>query len=484
MSLNVHNKKYAGVITGVIVFIALLLIPAPKSMSITAWHMVAVVSLIAILWVTEAIKLCITALLPIVLLPIMGITPAAKVTLSYANEAIFLFMGGFMIALAMERSGLHKRFALHTIKLIGSSPQRIILGFMLVVYILSMWVSNTATVLMIIPICLAIVSQLPVDTAKPNQYLPFTKMLLLAIAYAASIGGVGTLVGTPPNIIFASIASRTPGMEVTFAQWMVFAVPVTFVLLLLVWFILVYILYPVRKMNLPLDSEFIKQQLKELGKISKHEKRIMILFAAVAGLWMFRGLMPILFFTSVISDTTIAIAGAIALFLTPTGTQKGQRLLDWDIAVKLPWNILLLFGGGLALSEGFGNSGLSDYLVTVFESLKDFQWWVVLLIVVTIVVFLTELMSNTATATLLIPIMISASAALDVSPLILVIPITMATSFAFMLPVATPPNAIVFGYNYLSIKDMVRSGFWLNIICIVVLVLATLLFLPHYGIIK
>ncbi|MEG2067091.1 MAG: DASS family sodium-coupled anion symporter [Tannerellaceae bacterium] len=479
-----EKQKLGGGILGVVVFVTILLTPAPTEISVKAWHMVAIVSLIAIWWISEFIDLCITALLPIVLLPIMGITPVSKVTLSYANEAIFLFMGGFMIALAMERSNLHKRFALYTIKLIGCSPSRIILGFMVAVYILSMWVSNTATVLMVIPICLAIISQLPQDASNSDKYLPFTKVLLLSIAYAASIGGVGTLIGTPPNIIFASIASRTAGMEITFAQWMLFAVPVTFTLLLLVWVLLVFLLYPVRKMSLPLGPEFIEEQIKSLGKISTHEKRIMVVFFIIAGLWVFRGIIPIPFFTSVISDTTIAISGAIALFLIPTGIHKGERLLDWQTASKLPWSILLLFGGGLALSEGFGGSGLSAYLVTVFKSLAELNWWVFLVIIVSIVVFLTELMSNTATATLLIPIMISAAQAMGISPLLLVIPVTMSTSFAFMLPVATPPNAIVFGYNYLSIKDMVKSGFWLNIICIVVLVLATLFFLPLCGIIQ
>ncbi|MEG1649554.1 MAG: DASS family sodium-coupled anion symporter [Rikenellaceae bacterium] len=478
-----QKQKIFGIILGLVVFTIIMLIPHPASISVTAWRMIAVVLLIAIWWISEAINLCITALLPIILLPILGITPSSTVTLSYANEAIFLFMGGFMIALAMERSNLHKRFALHIIKIIGSSPARIILGFMIAVYILSMWVSNTATVLMVIPICLAIIGELPQNPSDNKKYLPFTKVLLLSIAYGASIGGVGTLIGTPPNIIFASIASRTPNMEITFAQWMIFAVPVTFGLLLLTWFLMVYILYPVRKMSLPMSSDFIQDQINSLGKMTTHEKRVMILFGCVAFLWIFRGIIPIPLFTNIISDTTIAIAGTIALFLVPTGTTKGEMLLDWQSASKLPWNILLLFGGGLALSEGFGTSGLSDYLVTVFESLKGLEWWVILLIVITIVVFLTELMSNTATATLLIPIMISVAQALNISPLMLVMPITMATSFAFMLPVATPPNAIVFGYNYLSIKDMVRSGFWLNIICIVVLALATLFYLPYCKII-
>ncbi|MEG0498546.1 MAG: DASS family sodium-coupled anion symporter, partial [Alistipes sp.] len=363
-----QKQKLVGLILGIAVFVAILLLPQPAGISVTAWHMIAVVLLVAIWWISEAISLCITALLPIVLLPILGITPASKVTLSYANEAIFLFLGGFMIALAMERSNLHKRFALHIIKFIGNSPTHIILGFMIAAYILSMWVSNTATVLMVIPICLAIIDQLPKDPLDNKKYLPFTKVLLLSIAYAASIGGVATLIGTPPNIIFASIASRTSGMEITFAQWMVFAVPVSFGLLLLAWFLMVYLLYPVRKMSLPLGIDFIQEQIHALGKMTTHEKRVMILFGCVAGLWVFRGIIPIPLFTSVISDTTIAIMGAISLFLVPTGMKKGEMLLDWQSASKLPWNILLLFGGGLALSEGFGASGLSNYLVSIFES--------------------------------------------------------------------------------------------------------------------
>lgn len=478
-----NKTKLIGLVLGVLTFTLFLLLPNPAGMPIKAWHMIAVVALIAIWWTTEAVELCITALIPIVLLPILDITPAARVTASYANEAIYLFMGGFMIAIAMERSNLHKRFALMVIKLVGTSPERIILGLMLAVYILSMWVSNTATVLMVIPICLAIVSHLPADPNNKDAYKPFTKALLLAVAYSASIGGVGTLVGTPPNIILASIASNTPGMDISFASWMVFAVPVTFILLILAWIMLVYVLYPTRKMNVPLDSKIINEQLAELGAMTKHEKRVLLVFSTVALLWMFRGLIPLPFFKNVISDTTIAMAGAIVLFLMPTGMTKGERLLEWNHAAKLPWNILLLFGGGLALSEGFKNSQLSDYFIVVFSSLSSYSWGVVLLIVVTAVVFLTELVSNTATATLLIPIMISVSVALGIPPLLLVIPVTMATSFAFMLPVATPPNAIAFSYNYLSIKDMMKSGFWLNVLCIVILILASIFILPHCGII-
>ena len=471
------KKKLLGLIAGLATFAVMLLLPAPEGMTPKAWHMVAVVALIAIWWITEATRLFVTALLPIVLLPIFGITPASEVTEAYGNQAIYLFLGGFMIAIAMERSGLHKRFALHIVRIIGFTPQRIILGFMLAVFVLSMWVSNTATVLMVIPICMAIVSHLPQEADDPERNRPFTKVLLLSIAYAASIGGAATLIGTPPNIIFASIISEHAHLHVSFLEWMAFALPVTFVLLLLTWFMLVYLLYPVGRMKLAFNRKLIDTSIKELGPMNSYEWRILGLFGTVAGLWMARGLIEIDLFTQVISDTTIAIFGAIALFLIPTGQAPDQKLLDWEAARNLPWNTLLLFGGGLALSKGVTTSGLNDYLVAMFESLETLDWWLVLLIVAAAVVFLTELISNTAAAALLIPVMISAATAMEVDPLLLVIPTTIATSFAFMLPVATPPNAIVYGTNQLRIGDMVRSGFWLNILSIIVLVLAALIFL-------
>lgn len=470
-------KKKAFIVIGIfILFTILLLLPPPEGMPVKAWNMVAVVVLIASLWITEAINLSVTALLPIVLLPILNITSASKVTLSYANDAIFLFLGGFMIAITVESSNLHKRFALYTIKLIGSCPTRLILGFMLVVYALSMWVSNTATVLMIIPICIAITDDLP---DSPNiDYSPFKKALLLAIAYAASIGGVATLIGTPPNIILTSILSETEHISISFAKWMTFAVPTTLILLILCWLLLVYGIFKVNKIHINIDKRYIEKRIAELGKMSNREKRVLIIFSLIAFLWIFRGLVPIDFFQKTLSDTTIAIAGAVTMFLVSSGTTKGETLLTWEKANRLPWNILLLSGGGIALSNGFKNSGLSDYMAASFDSMTGLNPVLLLIIIVTAVVFLTEIMSNTATATLLIPIAITLSNVIGVPPLSIVIPITMATSFAFMLPVATPPNAIVFGHGYLKITDMVKAGFWLNIISIIVLVLMSTYLLP------
>lgn len=462
--------KKIGFITGMLAFVVLMLLPTPGGMNDKAWDMVAVISIMAIWWLTEATELSITALLPIVLLPALDITPAKQVTLSYANETIFLFLGGFMIALALEKSNLHQRFALHTIKLTGTSPARMVLGIMMTVYFLSMWVSNTATVLMIIPICLAIINQFPDSRSK--DAVKFSKVLLLSVAYAASIGGVGTLVGTPPNIIYASMMSKYAGTSVNFADWMITAVPITFIILILAWILLTVFVYPLHKSKLPLDKAFIDEHIKALGKISPHEKRAGTVFLLVALMWTFRSFIPLPFFTEQISDTTIAILGGVSLFLIPTGNIKGEKLLDWDSAVKLPWGILLLFGGGLALSQGFVDSGLSDCLASSVASLKGLNIWLILIITVTFIVFLTEIMSNTATATLFIPIALTVASALNVPMEFLAVPITMGVSFAFMLPIATPPNAIVFGYKYLTIRDMAKSGFWLNIICIIVLFVA------------
>lgn len=472
------KKTWISMIAGLVVFIAMLVIPAPGDMNTKAWHMAAVVTLITIWWITETIELCITALLPIVLLPLFDITPVDEVTLSYAHEAIYLFMGGFMIAIAMERSNLHKRFALYTIRLMGNKPSNIILGFMLATYTLSMWVSNTATVLMIIPICQAITSQIPSDDATGKKYQPFTKALLLSIAYAASIGGVATLIGTPTNIIFASIASTTPGMEISFIKWMLFAFPFSLLFLFLTWLLITKVLFPLNRLEIPLEENYIKNEVKQLGKMTIHEKRILTIFCIVAFLWIFREFIDFPLLQNNMSDATIAIGGAICLFLTPTGLKKGETLLDWKGASTLPWSILLLFGGGLAISKGFIDSGLSEYLVLQLQSLHQLEVWMFIVLATALALFLTEIMSNMAAVTLMLPIMISVANGLGIHPFILTIPITIACSFAFMLPISTPPNAIVYGYGYINIRDMVKTGLWLNILGVIAITLFALYILP------
>ena len=469
------TKNLIAVLSAVIVFAVLMLLPAPAGMEVKTWNMVAVVALISILWITEAIHLSVTALLPIILLPLLGITPASKVTLSYANDAIYLFLGGFILALAVERSNVHKRFALYTVRMVGTTPSLVILGFMMAVFFISMWMSNTTTVLIVVPICFAIINQFP--EAHRHKQLPFQKALLLGIAYAATIGGLSTLVGTPPNIICASIISKTTGIDVSFMQWMAFALPVSLVLLFLSWILLTRVLFRVNRVELPFTRDFIVSELATLGKMTPHEKRILIVFTSVACLWLFHGLIPIPALKDSITDTSIAIAGAVSLFLIPDGTKKGSMLITWEEAKKLPWGILILFGGGLALSDGFNNSGLTSYLAHEFELLKSLNLWLILLIAISFAVFLSEIMSNTACAALLVPIVLTVASVFGVSPLMLAIPVTLATSTAFMLPVGTPPNAIVYSYNVLTIKDMVRAGFMLDLISIGLLLVASALFL-------
>lgn len=475
---KMKRRNLIGLLCSVALFTILMMIPTPPQMSDKAWDMVAVTALVAALWITDAIYFGITALLPVVLLPILGITPPADVTKVYANESVFLFMGGFMIALAMERTGLHRRFAIGTIKVMGSgSASRLILGFMVAVYILSMWINNTATVLMMMPMCMAIIAQLHDAAPESKPIDRFCKALLLSIAYSASIGGVATLIGTPPNIIMASILSQTLSTEISFVGWMIYALPISLIMLFVAWLLLTRLLFPMRGLKLPLDSQFVADEAKRLGKMTSGQRRMLVLFASVATLWIVRSVINIPLFHT-ISDTTIAIAGAVALFVIPAGKKQGM-LLDWTTASKLPWGILLLFGGGLALSRGYTDSGLSEWIKTVVSSIKGVNIWIVVGAITALVVFLTEIMSNTATATLIIPLMISVAGVLGFEPLLIVAPVTMAASFAFMLPVSTPPNAIVFSYGNLKVTEMARAGILLNLVAIVVLTAGSLLLLPH-----
>jgi sodium-dependent dicarboxylate transporter 2/3/5 len=472
-------RKSLWLFIGILVFAVMQIIPTPGSLTDASWDMLSVTALMTILWITESIELGITALLPIVLFPILGITPFAKVTLQYANETIFLFMGGFMLALALEKSRIHERFALHCIRLIGGSPTRVILGFMLVIFLLSMWVSNTAAVLMIIPVCIAVVHRLEdqMGEDKRDTIRHFSKALYLSLAYAASIGGIATLIGTPPNIVLASIVSQQAHIEISFVRWLLFAFPFALILLIIVWLFLSRIVMPKEARKLSINTDQITSELDKLGAMSTHEKRVAIAFGCVVILWIVRGLIDIPIFTK-ISDTTVAIAGAIALFMIPCQGKSGDRLLDWKTASRLPWNILLLFGGGLALSQGFASSGLSATIVDLIHQLRNVNIILLIAIIAFVTVAMTELMSNTATATLLIPIGLSIAAGLSINPLLIAVPVAISASLAFMLPISTPPNAIVFSYGYISIKEMACIGIAINLLGLVLTTLFCYFVMP------
>lgn len=476
--------QLVGLFLGPILFILTLTIFSPEGLSGDAKAILASTIWIAVWWITEAIPIPVTSLLPIILFPVTGGLDIGATTSSYGDDTIFLFMGGFMIALAMEKWNLHKRIALTIISFIGTNTDRIILGFMVATGFLSMWISNTATAMMMVPIGLAIIYQVSealkdddsVDTSKEN--FGFGKALMLGIAYSASLGGIGTLIGTPPNTALAAAIDEFYGFELSFAKWMLFGVPIAWTFIIIAWFYLVKVAFPLKVKKLPGGRELIQSEKKKLGPASFEEKAVFTVFILAALAWITRSFVLNVYVSENINDAIIAMTFAIILFIIPSINKKGDHLLDWDTAVKLPWGILLLFGGGLAIAAGFVQSGLSEWIGNQLTALQGVSMIVILLVVATLVIFLTELTSNTATAAMMYPIMAALALALNIHPFSVMITAAVAASCAFMLPVATPPNAVVFGSGYLRIPDMARAGFLLNVIGIILVTLAVYFYLP------
>ena len=432
---------------------------------------------IAILWITEAIPIAVTALLPLVLFPLSGGLDLSSTSGSFGHKYVFLYMGGFIIAIAIEKWNLHKRIALNIIKIVGTNVSRIILGFMVATALLSMWISNTATAVMILPVGIAIVLQLQDNPkTKANENLIFGKALMLAIAYSASIGGMATLIGTPPNLVLAGVVESTYNTEITFSQWFMFGFPISVILLIICWFYLTRFAFKFEQKEFPGGRKEIENQLNALGKTSYEEKVILIVFTITAIAWISRSFILTQWLPA-IDDTIIAMMASVILFLIPN--KKGnEALISWEDAVKLPWGILLLFGGGMALANGFESSGLAIWIGNQLTSLIGVSLFILLLVLIASVNFLTEITSNMATTAMLLPVLVSLAAVINVHPYILLVSATLAASCAFMLPVATPPNAVVFGSGYLKIEDMVKKGIWMNVISILLITLIVYFILP------
>jgi solute carrier family 13 (sodium-dependent dicarboxylate transporter), member 2/3/5 len=464
-------KQFIGLWFGLIGFLAILIIPAPESLDPVAWRTLAVAFLMASWWITEAIPIAVTSLLPIVLLPVLGIQSISQSTTPYANPLIFLFMGGFMVAIAMQRWNLHKRIALNIVSYVGTKPSSILIGFIIASAFLSMWVSNSATALMMLPIALSIIEIAKKDnTDKADSSDNFILVLVLCIAYACNIGGIGTLIGTPPNALAAGFVLDTYGYDISFVKWMMGGIPLVLVGLPAMYLILSKLIYPVYLKELPGGVQLIAQELKKLGDLSIAEKRVAMVFAVTAFFWIVRPLIGYLI--PEISDAGIAIAAGISLFLIPSGDEKPGTLVSWDDVSNLPWGILILFGGGLSLASAITSSGLADWIGQEISTLGFLPVLLMLLIVTSVIVFLTEMTSNTATAAAFIPILGSAAIGLGYDPLFFVIPAAIAASCAFMLPVATPPNAIVYASDEVTIGEMSKAGIWLNIAFITLITLA------------
>ena len=473
------NKNILGLIIGPLLFLAIMIFVDAEGLSFEAKCILASTAWMAVWWVTECVPISVTALLPIVLFPLTGGMDLATTTAAYGHKLVFLFVGGFLIALAIEKWHLHKRLALNIIRVTGSNKSRVILGFMLATAFLSMWISNTATSIMILPVGLAIISQLKDDPKTiENENEVFGKSLMIAIAYSASIGGMATLIGTPPNMVLAGVVEESYGIKLNMFDWMKFGVPLSSFLLIICWLYLTKIAFKFKNEEFSAGKEEILRQINKLGRFSNEEIKVLIVFTLTALGWIFRGSIETIF--PMIDDTIIAIFFAVTLFIIPTKNHKtNTTLLVWNDTVKLPWGILILFGGGMAIASAFGKSGLALWIADLLQNLNDVSLFLIILIIVTSINLLTEVTSNMATTAMLLPVLVTIALAIEVHPYFLLVSATLAASCAFMLPISTPPNAVVFGSGFLKIEDMFKKGVWMNLISIITITLVVYFTLPY-----
>jgi sodium-dependent dicarboxylate transporter 2/3/5 len=474
-----RSPKIAGLLAGLVAFAAMYLLFRPDSLDRPAEIVAAVGVLMAIWWATDAISLPVTAMLPLVTFPVLGVMPMADTAAPYANPIIFLFLGGFIVALAVERSQLHRRIALIIFSALGKSGAGLVAGFMLVAAQLSMWISNTSTVLMLFPIAvsLGLVVGETSDELTEREKRDFQIALLLGLAYGASIGGVATLVGTPTNAFMVGFLQSEYDIEIPFAQWMLIGLPVTVILLPLGWFLLTRILFPVRFVSSEETRTELKRRYDALGTMSAAEWRTGFLFALLVTGWVLRKQIAAWTGLEGLTDTGVAIAAAILAFIIPSGTDR-QGLVAWEDTRRLPWGVLVLFGGGLSLAAALSSSGLTLWLGQQLAPLGAVNHVLLVIVLTALVIFLTELTSNVATTATLLPVVAALAVELGIDPLMFVVPVTIAASCAFMLPVATPPNAIVFSTGEVRIGDMMRAGLGLNLLAIILISLLALFLVP------
>jgi len=477
--LQAYKKR--GFWLGLILFFSIILSPHPTSIPVAGWYVLASAVLMAVWWGTEAIPLPITALLPLILFPSFNIGSFQEIASPYANQNIYLFLGGFILAVAIESSNLHRRLALNILCRVGLTGANLVAAFMFISAMISMWIINTATTLMLLPIALAIsksVLEMVTESNTTNKK-NFEIALLLGIAYAATIGGMATLVGTAPNIIFAGFMQETYNIQISFFDWMKIGLPISLVMLITAWFILTHLIYPIK---IKLDTQLrekLKQMLQAQGKMTADEKKVLIIFLFTASAWIFRSQLNQLPFFSGLTDAGIAIMAAVSFFIIPS-QNKSTELLIWEQAKNLPWGLLLLFGGGLSLASAIISSGLGAWLGSSLTFLSTAPTIVLLLVIVIAIVFLTEITSNTATTVTFLPIAAAVAVSVGANQNILTLAVVLAASCAFMLPVATPPNAVIFGSGRLEIKHMIRAGIFINLAGIIIITLMIYLTTPNF----
>lgn len=476
---NPQATKRIGLLLGPALFLVCWVLIPTTFISPVAYKVLAVAAWMIVWWVTDAVPFAVTAMLPLILFPLLGILPMSKTAAPYANPIIFLFMGGFFIAIALEKHRLHERIALNLIKLTGTSGNGIIMGFMIATAFISMWISNTATAMMMLPIALSVV-KLVIPTKEEIKDGPlsadrnFALGLMLTVGYAATLGGLATIIGTPPNVVFVGLLHEFSGQQISFGQWMLIGVPVALVLLIGNYLIVTKILFPNNLKNIKGSDQLIATRLNALGRLRKEEKLVLTIFCITSFFWIFQQLINTqLLGAEVLNDTNIAMAGGLLMFVVPVNLKELSFILHWQDTRTMGWGILLLFGGGLCLAEGLTEAGIIQAVGAWIVSQTEFNAIFILLLIV-IGVALSEMMSNVALVNIFVPVIFGIAQNLNINPVLLALPVTLAASIGFMFPIATPPNAIVFASGYIRIKDMVRAGFLLNIVSILIIWLASI----------
>lgn len=470
-------SKKIGLLLAPILFFIVISLPF-HMVSVTGDAVIAVAIWMVIWWITEAVHIAVTALLPLVLFPLLGVMNAPDVGANYGSPIIFLFFGGFVLALALEKVNLHKRIALTIIKMTGTTPNKVILGFMIATAFMSMWISNTASTVVMLPIAISVIKLLIDDEdgfTKGDRN--FALSVMLGIAFSANAGGIATVIGTPPNSVLIGLLENEYNMEISFVKWMTMGLPFSIIMVTLCYLVLVKLMFPCNDIRFTTSSHVISVELQKLGKISKEEKRVLIIFAITVTLWITRTLINNLFPGLKLSDTIISLIGALSLFVIPLNLKKGTFILQWNDTSKLAWGILILFGGGLALAKGMASSGLVDVITQTIQD-GNFPITLTVALLIVLMLFMTELMSNVALVAVLAPVVAGIAIGLNIPILNVLIPVTMASSCAFMLPMATPPNAIVFASGYVKVNQMVRAGVLLNILAVGLLILYYLFVIP------
>jgi solute carrier family 13 (sodium-dependent dicarboxylate transporter), member 2/3/5 len=520
-----HARK-VGLILGPALLLAVLFFPTllPEELSFEARIVLGATLWMAVWWITEAIPIYVTALLPFIIFPSLSVTDPQETAASYADRIVFLFLGGFMLAKAMEKSNLHSRFALNILKVFGTNPKYIVAAFMMVIFLLGAWMSNTAITMLMLPVAIAVISQFRSSASDRER---FGLCLMLSVAYSASISGVATLIASPPNAIFASVSEEIIGLKVSFSQWMAIGFPIGVISILIAWLYMVNFGVSIRGIKpITEEKEVIEMKLLELGGMTRNEKLVLAVFVATAIAWVTRGLLWGELVPSV-DDSAIAVAAIFMLFVLPSSSlrrektrlkqneqanddqknilestsridiasskktnhkgddvekeeenKKGGRLLDWKSAAQIPWEVLLLIGGGIALANAFIATGLDDFVAGRLIFLEGMNYVITILMIVTITAVVGEVISNTATAALMIPISASLATSLDVNPILFMVPVTIVTSFSFIMPVSTPPNTIVFASGYVTTSSMVRAGLPLKVIGIAIVTILTIILVP------